>query len=112
MVELSRDAQKLLSVLYETYQARRKAGMSKLSARDFQADKITEICEAMGWQKDDVLSTEGELRKTGFIVVFMQGACRLEDPAVVYMENHFKNSVTDALSIVSETLDIVSKLKI
>lgn len=112
MVELSRDAQKLLSVLYETYQARRKAGMSKISARDFQVDKITEICEVIGWQWEDLLSTEGELRKAGFIVVFMQGSCRLEDSAVVYMENHFKNSVTDALSLVSETLDIVSKLKI
>lgn len=112
MIELSKDAQKLLGVLYETYRIRREVGMSKTNSRDFQFDKIMEIGGVIGWQRDDLLDTERELQKAGFITIFMRGACKLEDPAIVYMENHFKNSVTDAMSFVSEILDIVSKLKI
>lgn len=104
MVELSKDARKLLRTLHTTYRARMKAGMTKPNARDFQFDKMMEIRDKLGWNQDDLLDTERELRNAGFIKPYMHGACRLEVPAIIYMENRWKG-------FVSELLDIVSKLK-
>lgn len=104
VVELSKDARKLLRMLYDTYQARMKAGMTKPNARDFQFDKMMEIRNTLDWSQDDLLDTERELRNAGFIKPYMHGACRLEDPAILYMKNRWKR-------FVSELLDIVSKLK-
>ena len=104
MVELSKDARKLLRTLHTTYRARMKAGMAKPNARDFQFDKMMEIRKTLGWSQDDLLDTERELRNAGFIKPYMRGACRLEDPAIAYMGNRWKK-------FVSELLDIVSKLK-
>lgn len=104
MVELSKDARKQLGTLYDTYQTRTKAGMAKPNARDFQFDKMMEIREALGWSQDDLLDTERELRNAGFIKPYMHGACRLEEPAILYMENRWK-------MFVLKLLDIVSKLR-
>ena len=104
MVELSKDARKLLRTLHTTYRARMKSGMTKPNARDFQFDKMMEIRKTLGWSQDDLLDTERELRNAGFIKPYMHGACRLENPAIVYMGNRWKR-------FVSELLDIVSKLK-
>lgn len=106
MVELSKDAQKLLSVLYKTYRARLKAGMTKRNSRDFQFNKIVEIRGVLGWSQDDLLETERELINAGFLRAYMMGACELEDPAIIYMENRSKNQITDAVNV---ALDIASK---
>ena len=104
MVELSKDARKLLRTLHTTYRARMKAGMTKPNARDFQFDKMMEIREKLGWSQDDLLDTERELRNAGFIKPYMHGACRLEVSAIIYMENRWKR-------FVSSFLDNVSKFK-
>ena len=90
VVELSKDARKLLRILYDTYQARVKAGMTKPNARDFQFDKMMEIRNTLDWSQDDLLDIERELREAGFIKSYMHGACRLEVPAIIYMENRWK----------------------
>ncbi len=80
--------------------------MTKRNSRDFQFNKIVEIRGVLGWSQDDLLETERELINAGFLRAYMMGACELEDPAIIYMENRSKNQIADAVNV---ALDIASK---
>lgn len=102
--ELTKDADKMLCEIYATYLSRRDDGMPKSAAADFSDEsKLPEVHKA-DWLSQDGKAALRELKQAGFVSMFIYGGFSLEASAIVYMENRFKNGL-------SEVLDFVGKIK-
>ena len=105
-IELTRDAYKLLVLLYKRYLERRSEGVSKSLARRFGNVEDVRCQLLLSDQPDDVLETLRELSRSKMIfcvygddsVVFFD----LTDQAIIAMENRFRNGVSDVLDFIGK----------
>lgn len=95
--ELTKDADRMMCEIYAAYMKRRANGTSKRAAKDF-ADQATWPEEyATNWRSEDGSETLAELKRAGLIKLYLYGGFCLEDQAIIYMENRFKNGVSEVL---------------
>lgn len=100
-VELTRDAQKTLAMIYKVYLERRKSGVSKRDAKCFNSealrqqyfqdehpsdfsDSVREVCRAFGCR------------------VYIDGSFMLSDSFIIHMENRFKNGILDVATFLAQ----------
>lgn len=103
-VELTKDADKMICQIYAAYMRRRADGAPKRAAKDF-ADQNTWPAEYVKeWNSEDGSESLAELKRAGLIKLYLYGGFSLNDEAIIYMENRFKNGV-------SEVLDWLGKIK-
>ncbi len=101
MVELTKDANLLVCCIYKEYLSRRKSGISKAEASIFEND-ISDISDKISsWSKEDILYTLSELKELSFVRVYIDGSFKITKELVVYMENRFKNGLTEVLDFIS-----------
>lgn len=100
---ISRESDKAICTIYKTYLERRKSGDTKRHARFFNEQAFHDEC-FNEWMNSDLIESLKELSSTGFVKTYMRYDFSLEDDAIVYMENRFKNGL-------SEVVDFISKLK-
>lgn len=62
-IKMSKEADALLSVLYAAYKSRRKEGMSKSSAKEFDPDFFQDVEPLSNWNADDLSEARVELKK-------------------------------------------------
>ena len=70
MVSISKDADKLLCVLYKEFLNRRKNGFTKMAARRFKAGTIPTLEPITDWQASDITDAMLELAKADLLVSF------------------------------------------
>lgn len=99
--EMSKNAEKLLCTLYKVYLERRKSGLSKSQARYFGLGEIAGLAKQLKWNVDDTEDAARELGNVGALDLYMQCSGSLEDKAIIYMENRFKNGLVDVLAFLS-----------
>lgn len=103
-IELTKDADKMICEIYAAYMKRRADGIPKRVAKDF-ADQAGWPSEySSGWSSEDGSESLAELKRAGLIKLYLYDGFSLNDEAIIYMENRFKNGV-------SEVLDWLGKLK-
>lgn len=103
-VKLTKDADRLLCLIYRDYLERRKDGLSKSSARAYS--------ERTDWPKslteqfsvEDIRDTLRELKSVGLVRSYSYSGFALTDKAIVYMENRFPRGAT-------QVLDWLAKIK-
>lgn len=105
---LTNDSDYLLCVLYRHYKDRRKNGISKNKAKFFGGSEYIFNNLLPEWTFEDVDETCRELSRAGLLnckyadnVVW---TASLSDDAIIYMENRFKNGI-------SEVIDNIARLK-
>lgn len=101
-VELTRDAERMLVMLYEIYLSRRNGGKSKQEARRFDADFFSTTKPFVSMHRSDISDSRLELGQCGLLRNFIGGDCELTTPAIIYLENRFTNNVVDVLSFLSQ----------
>ena len=107
-MELTKDAEKLICLLYKSYLQKRKSGMSKSQATCFGSshDIHEQLCPELIFE--DVDDTCRELSRAYLLNCLWADNIAyhviLSDNAIVYMENRFKNGL-------SEVLEFVDKIK-
>ena len=105
---LTNDADYLLSVLYKNYKERRKNGENKSDAKFMGSSKHIFMTLLSEWTFDDVDETCRELDRAEMLQCLYADNVvvdsLLEDAAIIYMENRFKNGL-------SEVLDNIVRLK-
>lgn len=96
-VKLTKDADKLLCLIYKDYLERRENGLPKLSAKAYpeRADWPKSLADQ--FSAEDVRDTLRELKSNGLIRYYLYGGFALTDQAIVYMENRFPNGVAQVL---------------
>lgn len=105
---LTNDSDYLLCVLYRHYKDRRKSGMSKDDAKRFGGSQYIFSRLLSEWTFEDVDETCRELDRAGLLDCFYADnnvwTAILNDNAIIYMENRFKNGI-------SEVIDNITRLK-
>lgn len=99
-INLTKDAQKLEALIYKEYLSRRKAGMSKSTAKEFEDDFFNEISDLMPY--DDAIESFQELKTAFPIKDYIDGSFDLSNEIIVHMENRFINGAKDVLSFLSQ----------
>lgn len=101
-IELTKDADKMLSNLYKSFINRRKGGQSKRDARRFTDEYFSTETPFASMNRSDVEDTRLELAHSNLLKNYIGGDCDLTDSALVYLENRFKNGLADVLSFLSQ----------
>jgi hypothetical protein len=108
-IQLTKNADKLICVIYKIYLERIKNGQSMRNAKYFEHLKygksdIRENKHLSGWHPDDISDILAELKNLGFIKLFIGGSFSLESPGIIYMENRFKNGLIEVTDFLAKFL--------
>lgn len=101
-IEITRDAEKMLVSLYNVYLKRRKEGQSKRDARRFDDLFFAQHAPFTEMHRSDVSDTRLELGQNGLLRNYIAGDCELTDAAIYYLENRFKNGLSDVISFLAQ----------
>lgn len=101
MPELTKDADLLICCIYKEYLSQRKSGVSKSDACLFESDFYTTSNKISSWSEDDVFDTLSELEKNSFVKTFIDGSFQITEKLVIYMENRFKNGLSEVMDFIS-----------
>lgn len=107
-MDLTKDSEKLLCLLYKSYLEKVNSGLSKSTANAFgDSHKIHDtLCP--DWLFEDVDETCRQLSRAGFLKCFwadgIASETSLSDSGIVYMENRFKNSLLSVADFLSNFL--------
>ena len=104
MVQLTKDADKLLCCLYKEYLERRKSNCTKAVSRSFDTDFYTKDKNISSWSYSDRTDTLLELGRAKYIRLCLGGEFELEDTAIIYMENRFKNGLLEVVDFISKLI--------
>jgi DNA polymerase III delta subunit len=99
---MTKDAEKFLYISYQDYLDRIKSGSSKTQAKSFSKDYRNENGYFSSWHEDDFSSVCSELKKLGFLKVYVSGSFELTPNAIEYLENRFKNNLKELADIISK----------
>ncbi len=100
-VDLTREAQKMVAAAYKEYLKKRKAGVSKANAKLFSEDELyNKYFKSMLLADYD--ETVREMCRAFGCKMYINGGFMLSDDAIIYMENRFKNGITDTLSFLAQ----------
>jgi hypothetical protein len=102
MPPLTRDADKMICCLYKEYLTRRDHGISKRDSKRFTNEYFKSDIVLSKWQYADISDTKMELGQKKYLHVYIGDEFELDDNAIVYMENRFKNGLTEVIDIVSK----------
>ena len=101
-VEITRESEKLLCMLYKVYLDRRKSGEPRECARQFEDAFFSSAEPFASMNRDDVDDLLQELARKGMLKTFIVGDCELTDEAIVYLENRFKNGLISVISFLAQ----------
>ncbi len=99
-VTLTKDADKTLCLIYKEYLSRRKNGVSKSDAIEFDFRKTINdlnIVNASDFS-DELL----ELKDNNFIKMYVTSDFELLPSAIIYMENRFKNGLIEVTDFIAK----------
>lgn len=103
-IQLTKDADAMICVLYKNYLQRRKSGESKRSAKHFQGSEEIHAELMPKWSFEDVDETCRELSRAGFLdCLFADDVTEiadLSDTAIIYMENRFKKNLSSLIDYI------------
>lgn len=102
MIELTKDADKMLCIIYKMYLEKIKNGMSKTKSNSFEDDFYKEDNILSAWHRDDITTTFLELGRKGFLKIYIGGNFNLTDQAIIYMENRFKDGFLAVADFISK----------
>lgn len=97
-MELTKDADKMICCIYKSFLQSRKDGIGRNEARRLQEDYFRENTILSKWPDGDIEDTFLELGRNGYLKIHISGNFDLSDNAIIYMENRFKNGLSDVLN--------------
>lgn len=99
-IKLTKEADKLLAVMYKEYLARRKEGQGKGSASHFEGTYLAGLTPISAWPEENLYDAINELKRKGLAKAYITGDCELSEEAIAIMEDRF----ADGLAAVSSYL--------
>ncbi|WP_455258997.1 hypothetical protein [Ruminococcus sp.] len=102
MPELTKDADKMICIIYKMYLEKIKSGMSKVASNAFEEDFYKSDKLLSKWHPDDITTTFLELGQKGYLKIYISGNFEITNQAIIYMENRFKNGLLDLVDFVTK----------
>ncbi len=110
-IQLTKDSDALICALYKDYLQKRKDGVSKGDAKILGGAEHIQRTIVPKWILEDVEETLWELHRAGLLLC--QPADNtvyltiLTDAGIIYMENRFKDGLTDILGYLEKIKSIL-----
>ena len=101
-MELTRDADKIICIIYKYFLQKRNEGYSKSESKSFDADFLQKSNELMSWNPQDIMDTLLEIGRKGLVRIYVDGGFMLTDSGIIYMENRFKNGFLEVVDFISK----------
>lgn len=101
-IELSKDSDKFLCIIYKDFLQRRKNGESKAEAKRFTTDYLESFVPLYQWHPQDISEARMELGKKHLIKNWIGTGFYIEDDGIIYMENRFKNSLKEVADFINK----------
>lgn len=102
MPELTKDADKVICCIYKEYLEKRKSGISKSGAKEFDGNFYRNIKALSKWNSADISDTLQELHDKELIKKNVIGDFDLLDSSIIYMEKRFKKGLEEITDFVSK----------
>jgi hypothetical protein len=100
-IQLTRDSDALICLLYKQYCQKRKDGLSKAQAKRFGSSMDIHQSIALKWTAEDVDETCRELDRVSLLECFYADGIAYEtylsDTGIIYMESRFKDGLVSVL---------------
>lgn len=110
-IQLSKDADALICVLYKEYLQRRKQGLSKTQATSFADSDYIQRQFMTKWSVEDVDETCRELDDAGLLSCFIADdtVCEttLVNNGIIYMENRFSAGIESVFKYLEKLRSIL-----
>lgn len=107
-MNLTKDSEKLICLLYKDYLEKRKSGLSKSKANSFGSSHNIHENLCPDWIFEDVDDTCRELSRAGLLHCLWADDIaynvNLSDSGIIYMENRFKNGLLGVADFLSKFL--------
>ncbi len=104
-MDLTKDSEKLLCILYRNYLEKRNAGIIKSEAKSFGSSHNIHESLCPDWIFEDVDDTCRELSRAGMLNCFWADniayRVNLSETAISYMDNRFKNGLKDVIKLLT-----------
>lgn len=101
-IDLTKDAEKLIVIIYKQYLSRRKQGVSKFNAVDFEIEEVLCLDKVTNWTEDDIEDTLSELHEQDLIEMDLANNFSLTTKGIVYLENRFKNNLVEVSDFIAK----------
>ena len=109
--KLTKDADKLISVIYKWYLEKRKDGTPKGRAKIIGSSELIHNSILPKWSFPDVDETCRELHRKGFLQCEYSNnvvdIAVLTDDAIIYMENRFPDGLNQVLGYISKIVALL-----
>lgn len=100
---LSRDADKIISIVYKEFLKRRKQKLSKLNSANFSFEQLKQLLP--NEIDEDLHSYLRELKKINFIKDYdLCGNFELSDNGIIYMEQKFGKNLDKIIDYLSKLI--------
>lgn len=106
-IKLTKEAGKLLAVMYKEYLSRRKEGQGKGSAKYFDWMYLAGLTPISAWPEGDLSDALNELKRHGLATVYITGDCELSDDAIAILEDRFVDGLVAVTAYVSQLMQII-----
>lgn len=104
-MELTKDADKFLCVLYKEYLQRRKSGIPRRGCKYFSSEELKNLFPNDSF--DDLMDYATELKKAFGVFIDIVGGLSLSDQAVIFMENRFPNGIASVLDWIAKITNVL-----
>lgn len=99
-LELTKDADTTMCLIYEKYLTRIKNNISKSEASLFEAFKFNQDFPSL--KHDDLLTNLNELQHNNLITKYIDGSFVLKSDGIIYMENRFKKGLIEVTDFIAK----------
>ena len=106
MIDLTKDADTLICLIYAEYLNRRKTGVDKRQAKNFANTDNFPVSFKRKFSEDDIKATLPELKRAGMIRLYINSGFVLEDSGIIYMEKRFPNGISQVLDWLSKIISV------
>ena len=107
VISLTKDADKLICLIYKEFLSRRSHGTSKSQAKDFGNPTEWPKSFLSEFSADDMGDTLAELKQSGIIKLYINNGFQLEDFGIIYMEQRFPNGVAQVLDWIGKFKSVI-----
>lgn len=106
-IQLTKDADKFLCQVYQSYLEKKESGIDKRNAKSFPIAAILKEELSLPYSVEDIGCFVSELSSVSFVKQYMYYSFSLQDKAISYMEHRFTNGLKDVIDFLSKLSRII-----
>ena len=110
-IELTKEANCLICILYKEYLIRRKHGSSREAAGTFRGSKYIHTEFLSKWQYEDVVAVCHELHNVGLMRCIASDfnilRIKFENKGITYMEKRFQRNINSVLNYLAKIKNLI-----